>query len=64
MNAHLNRTLTHLRRLFAAVVAGVRATAVFIDREIEQPTMPRRELIRAVVQRLGHVLDVAEGRTR
>ncbi|GGK11484.1 hypothetical protein GCM10010124_00140 [Pilimelia terevasa] len=62
VNAHLNRTLTLLRRLFAAVVAGVRATEVFAAKEIEAPTMPRRELVPAVVQRLAHVVDIAEGR--
>ncbi|GGK09554.1 hypothetical protein GCM10010123_44290 [Pilimelia anulata] len=63
-NVQLNAALAHLQQLFAAVVGGVRATVVFVEKEIEQPTMPRRELIPAVVLRLTHVVDIAEGRAR
>ncbi len=58
----LNRRIEFLRRWLAWVLAGVRATCEFIDREQAEPTMPRRQLVPAIHTRLTYVADTAEGK--
>jgi hypothetical protein len=51
-----------LRQRLAVITTGVRATVQLIDQQTETPTMPRRDLIPAVHNRLTYVLDLAEGK--
>jgi hypothetical protein len=60
--AQQQRTIDHLRRLLQDLIGGLRGTAEFIDRELTEPTMPRRNLVPAVYQRLTTLLYQAEGK--
>jgi hypothetical protein len=57
----LDRQNEFLRRVLAQVLGGVRAAITFLATEQEQPTMPRRDLPRAVHARLTYIAEQAEG---
>jgi hypothetical protein len=60
--AQLERQLAHLRTVLGNLLGAVRATADFIDRELTEPTMPRRNVIPAIQARLQYAIDLAEGK--
>ena len=62
--AQQQRTIAYLRNLLAHLVGAVRATVEFIEQEIQQPTMQRRQMIGALHARLTYTIDLAEGRVR
>jgi anti-sigma factor RsiW len=60
--AQLRHQVDFLQQQLSALLAGVRGTARLIDRETEQPSMPRHRLVHAIRQRLSYLLEVVEGR--
>ena len=60
--SQLQRQVAFLRQALAGLVGGVRGTTQFIDRQLSEPSMPRRELVAAVAQRLAYLIDRAEGK--
>ena len=59
--ARLERHIGYLRDLLMRTLGAVRGTVAFINIELERPTIPRRQLIPAIHQRLTTLLDQAEG---
>lgn len=49
----------HLRRQVGELTGGIQSTLGFIDAELDEPTMPRRDFIPAIQVRLGAVLTSA-----
>lgn len=60
-NSMLRRQVEQLQRDLFELRGQVNATVQFIDREDEEPTMPRRRLVTATRTRLAFILD-SEGR--
>ena len=60
--AHLRDRVEYLQQQIGFLAGGVRATVEFIDREASEPTMPRRQLLPGVHQRLTYLLDRTDGR--
>jgi hypothetical protein len=44
------------------VAGGAYALAAFVEQEMTEPTMPRRDLLPAIVMRAENLADQAQGR--
>jgi hypothetical protein len=60
--SQLERQVNHLHTVLGNLLGAVRTTADFIDRELTEPTMPRRNVIPAIAARLQYAIDLAEGK--
>jgi hypothetical protein len=61
--AQLRQQIALLRLLLGVAMAGIAGTLGLIDRELTEPTMPRRQLIPAVYQRLSATCEQIEAGT-
>lgn len=55
----LEELVRHLRRQFGSLIAGVSTTIDMIVREREEPTLPRGQLVPAVIERLQLLVNLA-----
>ncbi|MEQ7011198.1 hypothetical protein ABN028_34005 [Actinopolymorpha sp. B17G11] len=60
--AALGAQVEFLQQQVGAALAGVRGAVALIEKEMDEPSMSRRDLIQALDQRLRYLLEVVEGR--
>lgn len=58
----LTKQISYLRQRLSFLIGAIRAAVEFIGQELTEPTMPRRNLLPAVQNRLTYALDVVEGK--
>ncbi|MGC5018989.1 hypothetical protein [Micromonospora sp. DT47] len=58
-NAMLRSQITLLQATISRLIGGTTGTIALIDNELEEPTMPRHQLIPVVRERLVDVLSSA-----